>query len=380
LTRKSSEPTSSDFVKASRKVTLIGALLDAVLGLSKIFGGIATHSYSLVADGIHSLSDLASDFMVLIITSFSRNSPDSDHPYGHARFETLATVLLGCLLLAVAVTLAYENSMRFLRAENLLIPSWPALLIALISIASKEWIYRYTARVAKDYQSDLLLANAWHSRTDALSSLVVFIGVAGSMMGIVWMDLLAALLVAVIIGRIAIIFIWRNVQQLVDTGLPKEKLGEIVKLARSVEGVLNVHDLRTRSMGSEAFIEIHIQVNPWLSASEGHFIGNQVSKAILQQVSGIGDIVFHIDTEHEDHDDFANLPSRSAITHLLKTSLPDIEQHAQLEKTKLHYLNGAIAIEVLLSTNNQEYFCLAQQKAKEMVEKHAWLSSIHLWK
>ena len=369
-----------DFVKAAREVTLIGAALDALLGLAKILVGSIANSYSLVADGVHSLSDLASDFMVLAITRFSRSSPDSDHPYGHARFETLATVLLGCMLLAVAVALAYENILRFLDTESLPIPTWPALIIALISIASKEWIYRYTANVAKEYKSDLLLANAWHSRSDALSSIVVFIGVLGSMLGVVWMDVLAALVVAAIIAKIAIGFILQNLRQLVDEGLSVPEQKQIIALAKEVEGVVNVHDLRSRLMGSDAYIEIHIEVDAWISVSEGHYIGNCVCKKIRKHMPDVTDIVFHIDIEHKEHDSFTELPTRNEIIAILESAIPKLAAIAQLEKTTLHYVNKKVFIELFMPTADENTLTECTNKATALCKQHKWLQDISILK
>ena len=371
---------NKEFWRASRNVTLIGSALDISLGVVKIIVGVFAHSYSLIADGIHSLSDLASDFLVLGITRFSRSSPDSDHPYGHARFETLATVLLGGMLLAVAVALAYESLVLFFQQKEVLLPTWPALVVAAISIASKEWIYRYTAKVAKEYKSDLLLANAWHSRSDAFSSIVVFVGVAGAMFGITWMDLAAALAVAAIIAKIALNFIWQNLRQLVDEGLPVNDQKKIIALAREVEGVLDVHDLRSRLMGSDAYIEIHIQVDAWISVSEGHFIGNCVCKKIRKHMPDVADIVFHVDIEHEDADNLSHLPTRTEIFQILEASMPDISTLAQLDQTTLHYVNRKVVIEIFASECDTTKIAEFKAQADKLCEQYAWLSTIQFWK
>lgn len=374
------EKDDLEFWRASRNVTLIGAVLDAALGFLKILVGTFAHSYGLVADGIHSLSDLVSDFLVLAITRFSRSSPDSDHPYGHARFETLATVLLGCMLLAVAAALAYENLSRFLNHEVLPIPTWPALVVAAISIASKEWIYRYTAKVARNYKSDLLLANAWHSRSDAFSSIVVFIGVTGAIFGVVWMDLVAALAVAAIIAKIAMGFIWQNLRQLVDEGLPVPDQKKIIALAKDVPGVLDVHDLRSRHMGSDAYIEIHLQVNAWISVSEGHYIGNLVCKKIRKHMPDVADIVFHVDIEHEETDNLSHLPSRVEIISLINEALPELNRIAQMDKTTLHYVNKSVAIDIFILKANKEILATSKSQAKLLAEQCPWIASIHFWK
>jgi cation diffusion facilitator family transporter len=164
-----------------RKVTLIGAVVDLVLGVVKIVVGYAASSQALIADGVHSLSDLATDFLVLFAAKHSHREADAEHPYGHGRIETVATVALGVALLAVAAGICYEAVARFLETETLPHPGALALVIALLSVASKEAIYQYTVRVARRLRSNMLHANAWHSRTDAISSIVVVIGVGGAM-------------------------------------------------------------------------------------------------------------------------------------------------------------------------------------------------------
>ncbi|MBT3586837.1 MAG: cation transporter, partial [Halobacteriovoraceae bacterium] len=165
------------------RVTLLGSLLDLTLALLKITVGIFGHSHALVVDGIHSFSDLGTDLLVIIMTKIGREEPDEEHPYGHGRFETLATVGMGSVLMTVAGALLYETTSRIINDEILLVPSWTTLLVALLSIASKEWIYHATKKVAEEVNSSLLQANAWHSRSDALSSMAVAIGIIGAMAG-----------------------------------------------------------------------------------------------------------------------------------------------------------------------------------------------------
>jgi len=165
----------------AQKVTLVGMFLDLILGALKIFIGSISTSHALIADGIHSLSDAATDVLVLVITRLSQHAPDSNHPYGHARFETMGTLLLGSSLIAIGLLLAYNYTVLIFTEKTILVPGWPALVVASLSIISKEWIFRYTKKAGEALRSNLLIANAWHSRTDAFSSIIVLIGVTGSM-------------------------------------------------------------------------------------------------------------------------------------------------------------------------------------------------------
>ncbi|MCR9091236.1 MAG: cation diffusion facilitator family transporter, partial [Proteobacteria bacterium] len=173
---------------AKRRITLAGAAIDAVLALIKAVGGVIGHSQALIADAAHSASDLASDVLVLWAARIGAQPPDANHPYGHERFETAATLGLGATLLMVAGGFAYDAGMRLLQPERIADPGWLALSIACLSVIGKEAAYRFTMRVANRYDSDLLRANAWHSRNDALSSLVVIIGVLGALAGYPFMD------------------------------------------------------------------------------------------------------------------------------------------------------------------------------------------------
>ncbi|WP_277253802.1 cation diffusion facilitator family transporter [Neptunomonas phycophila] len=180
MTRPISEQRKSE----AQKVTIIGAILDTCLGFAKIIIGLLSNSSALVADGIHSFSDLLTDFVVVFVFHISSEEPDENHPWGHGRFETIGTVILGGVLIAIAGAMAFDSILNLINSQTLASPTWPALVVAGLSILSKEWIFRYTLATGKRLKSDLLIANAWHSRTDSFSSIVVLIGIIGYMAGI----------------------------------------------------------------------------------------------------------------------------------------------------------------------------------------------------
>ncbi len=184
---------------------MIGAVIDFALGIAKIVVGIIGHSQGLVADGVHSLSDLATDAIVIWAAKQGTREADSEHPYGHERIQTVATVLLGLALIAVAIGIAYDAISRLFHPESLAAPTTLTLIVAAISIIAKEGIYHYTIRVARRIRSKLLTANAWHSRSDALSSVVVLLGILGAMAGLSYLDAVAAVIVAAMIAHVA----WR---------------------------------------------------------------------------------------------------------------------------------------------------------------------------
>ena len=205
--------------KEVRKVTLIGSAVDLSLGVAKLIGGFIAQSQALIADGIHSLSDLATDFIVLYAAKHAHKDADAEHPYGHARFETLATVVLGVALIAVAIGIGIDAVDRLFHEERLLQPTKLALFIAVVSIIAKEIIYHYSMTIARKYRSEMLKANAWHSRTDAISSVIVVIGVLGSMAGLLYLDAIAAVGVAVMIAKIGWDLALQSLRELIDTGL-----------------------------------------------------------------------------------------------------------------------------------------------------------------
>ena len=331
------------------RITLIGAVIDALLGFFKILVGYISFSQALIADGIHSLSDLATDAIVLYASKHAHQEADDDHPYGHGRFETVATVVLGVALIAVAVGIAYDASFRLLHNELLSTPGYLALGIAFISVISKEAIYRYTMVVAEKYNSNMLRANAWHSRSDAISSIIVIIGIIGSMFGLWYLDSIAAIGVALMIAKIGWDLLSESMQELVDTSLEPERVEAIRQAILNVDGVDTLHILRTRRMGGEALVDVHIQVNPTLSVSEGHYISETVRNAIIQQIDEVSDVMVHIDPEDDESiTDFVHLPLRHELLPKLETAWKHIDVSAQIEKITLHYLNRKIHVELIL--------------------------------
>ncbi|WP_286237690.1 cation diffusion facilitator family transporter [Neptuniibacter halophilus] len=344
--------------KAATRVTWIGAALDLFLGLLKIGIGIIAHSSALIADGIHSLSDLVTDFMVVLILRISGKGPDQNHPWGHGHFETLGTALLGSLLVAIAGAIAYHSLYNLLTQTHFQMPEWPALLAAGVSILGKEWIYRFTLRIGREIGSDLLIANAWHSRSDALSSIVVFFGVAGAMAGLLWLDAVAAIAVALLVAKIGWDLTWNSLRQLVDTALPEEQVQAYRQQLLQIHGVRAVHDFKTRTMGNQKLLEMHIQVAPQLSASEGHFIGEQACRR-LREFDQIGHIIYHIDT-YDDADtppltgNSTLLPTREQIEPVLDQYLQSLLQEPLTYRLHLFYKRQRINLELLLQQEDMQ--------------------------
>ena len=339
--------------KAMDIATWWGLIVNLLLSIGKLVVGYIGHSQALIADGLHSLSDLVSDAMVLMATHHSNIDADEDHPYGHARYETFATITLAVLLSVVGIGIGVDAINHLIDYKHIAVPTQITLVIAGISIISKEVLYQYTMLVARRVKSKLLEANAWHHRSDAISSIVVFIGIAGAMLGYPLLDSVAAIVVALMICKIGWDLGHQSFQELVDTGLEPETLQAMEATILSVDGVNQMHMLRTRKMGHSALADVHILVSPKLSVSEGHQISEAVEMALTNKFSEIVDVTVHIDPEDDEltENSCKHLPLRAEVLSHLKTHWKDIPETQQLLHTTLHYLDGRIDIELVLPLN-----------------------------
>jgi cation diffusion facilitator family transporter len=340
--------TKQQRYQITQKVTLVGALVNILLAAAQLVGGLITQSQALIADGFHTLSDLVSDFVVLIAAKAASKDPDDDHPYGHERIETIATVVLGLALSGVAVGIALDSLQRLLHPENLLQPSQLAIILALFGILCKEGLYRYTLRAAKKVNSSLLTANAQHHRSDAISSVIVAIGVSASVIfSIPWLDALAAIIVAALIFYMGAKLILDSAMELVDTAWDSDKVDAMLLTIADVSGVNSVHMLRTRKMSNNVLVDVHIEVTPYISVSEGHHIAEQVMATIHKKYDEVSDIIVHIDPEDDETAaPSKNLPNRTNILAKIEPILASANLTYSADNVTLHYINGEIEAEL----------------------------------
>ncbi len=335
--------------KQTVRVTVIGAVLDFALTVVKIVIGLFANSQALIADGVHSLSDLLTDGLVIFAAKHAAVEPDAEHPYGHARIETVATVILGITLIVVAVGISSDSVKRLFEPDSLLVPGSWALIVAIISVISKEAIYQYTMHVANKLNSNLLRANAWHSRSDAISSVIVVVGIVGSMLGLTYLDAVAAVGVALMIAKVGWDLVWASMRELMDTGLDRERLTEIKNIIQATDGVETLHMLRSRLMGADALVDVHIQVAGNLSVSEGHYISATVSQRLISEIDEIREVMVHIDPEDDEVSPLSsNLPNRTELLACLKQSWAGIPANDSIEHIVLHYINGQLSIDLYL--------------------------------
>ena len=334
--------------KIVKKVTITGAIVNCLLAASQIVFGIIGQSQALLADGFHTLSDLLSDFVVLFAVRQSSFAADEDHPYGHGRIETLATVLLGFLLVTAGLGIGYRgiNSIISAQQGN---PELITVYFAALAIFAKEFLYRYTIRSAKRIHSSLLESNAWHHRSDALSSIVVLVGISSQLLGIAYMDALAAIVVAIMISVMGYRLTSKAFAELIDTSLDNELVGQVKALIEGNESVREIHSLRSRSMGGLGYVDAEIRVNPRLSVSEAHHIAFSLEQAIKTSFPRIIDISIHVDPLTESgHDSVTDLPPRAQILEMLNSAWHDSPCSDAIEQIHLHYLKSKIEIDVVL--------------------------------
>ncbi|MGY6630692.1 MAG: cation diffusion facilitator family transporter [Wenzhouxiangella sp.] len=336
----------------AKQATWIAAALDGVLGAAKVITGMVVGSAALIADGIHSVSDLITDGFVLAATHYGRQGPDHDHQYGHGRIETLATLLLGSVLIFVAGAIVWASMYRLVTGAQIAPPGLIAMLIALLSLISKEALFHYTMRVAKRTRSKLLEANAWHSRSDVLSTGAVLIALVGAQFGAGWMDAAAAALVGILVGKVGWDLVWESARELVDTAVPAETHQKLQETAVAVTGVEGIHDLRTRQSAGRVMVDLHIVVAPRISVSEAHEIGNEVSRQMRACCAEITDVTFHIDPEddegHGDPSQLPGLPLRPAVEATLEQRWSTLPAWSAIEEIRLHYLDDKVSLEVWL--------------------------------
>ena len=331
----------------ANRSTWVSVLANIFLTLMQVVVGFLAHSQSLIADGMHSLSDLVCDFLVLVASHHSKNPADEGHPYGHGRVETAASFVLGAILVATGGAIMVAATLKLQHIGNLPPVSPLALWVAIVALLIKEGLFRYMLHVGERLRSPMLIANAWHARSDAASSLVVAVGIGGNLLGFVYADSVAAILVGFMIVRMGVVFAWDAFQELIDAGLSIEEVGSIRQALIDTPGVISLHELRTRRMAHRAMVDAHILVDPRISVSEGHYIAESARSRVLKANPAVADVLVHIDPEDDhDHDNNAQrMPNRdSLLIHLA----PILDGLPQPERVVLHYIGGKIEAEVFL--------------------------------
>ncbi|NQW82322.1 MAG: cation transporter, partial [Alcaligenaceae bacterium] len=277
------EFTPEQRARAAQKSTWVSVVVNIVLAATQISVGVFAKSQALIADGVHSLSDLVSDFVVLFASHHSKKDADEDHPYGHQRFETAASMVLGGLLLAVALGMLWSAFEKLKAPHEIASVHGVALAVAALALVAKETLFRYMLRTAKAVKSSMLVANAWHARSDAASSLVVAVGIIGNLLGYPILDPIAALIVGLMVGKMGWEFGSDSFNDLMDRSANDKEVQAITETLLQTPGVLGVHDVRTRKMGDMILVDAHIEVDAFLTVETGHDIGLAARHAVTQR-------------------------------------------------------------------------------------------------
>ena len=280
--------------KAASKSTWISVVVNIFLSIGQILIGIFSKSQGLVADGIHTLSDLVADFIVLVANRHSQKAPDDAHPYGYLRFENAASFILGLILFIVGVGMLWTATHKILHPEQIPKVHSMALWVAITALICKELLFRYMLAIAKKVKSSLLIANAWHARSDAASSFVVALGILGNLAGYPILDPIAALIVGLMIAKMGFEFTWTGLHDLMDKSANEDEIAAIKATLLKKDGILGLHQLRTRKMGDMIIVDVHLEVSGEQSVKEGHRIAVEARNEVLKNHNVI-DVVTHID-------------------------------------------------------------------------------------
>ncbi len=332
----------------TQRVTWVSVLVNILLTGAQVVAGIVAHSQGLIADGLHSLSDLVCDFLVLFAAHHSKDPADESHPYGHARIETAASFALGAILALTGAGIIWSAGVKLQSIEDLPPVAPMALWTAIVALAAKEGLFRYMLHVGERLRSPMLISNAWHARSDAASSLVVAIGIVGNLLGYTFADSVAAVIVGFMIVRMGTVFAWEAVQELIDTGLSIDEVNSIRQVIVDTPGVSSLHELRTRRMAHRSLVDAHVCVEPRVSVSEGHRIAEMTRKRVLESHSAVADVLVHVDVEDDlDHDLASHgLPDRDELMRQLAPAFVGLPAP---EQVVLHYLGGRVEVEILLA-------------------------------
>ena len=323
--------------------TWLSVWVNLTLALAQVVIGFFARSQALIADGFHSLSDLLADAVVLWAAGHSHRAADDTHQYGHARFETAAALAIGLLLMATGTGLLWTAGLKLHSGTALEAVHPVALAVALLTLVAKEGLFQYMRRVGERLKSSMLIANAWHARADAASSLVVAVGIAANLLGYHSMDAVAALIVGVMIVKSGWSFSVEAFHSLTDHALDPEQISRIRSTIHSVDGVRGIHGLRTRRMGDWAVIDLHIEVDAYLTVSEGHFIAETIA-ARVKENHRVAECTVHIDPGRVRHlDRLLALPPRAQVQATVQQAL------GQPALLRLHYLESGLEVEAELA-------------------------------
>ena len=365
--------------RASRLTAVVGVVVNLILTISKVIAGIMSGSTALLADALHSLSDMLTDGMTYFLLKVSHTAADENHPYGHGKFETIGTLALAALLMGISVGVLWQVGEHALYGRGPVVMPYLAAGVALFSIIANEALFRYAVKVGEVANSQLVIANAWHHRSDSLSSLAALLGIIGGyLLNWPYFDDIAALAVAYMLAKVAWDFGKQAFDELVDSALSNEKQQEIEKIILGCSGVLGCHQLRGRTIGGRMFIDVHVEVDPFISVSEGHAIAEQVEQNLFQQLTFLEDVTVHIDPQRAAHKPIPEQAMRDNLTETIRNTITDMNLPAcALHTLHVHYLEHHYSADVvLIGISMEEAASLHKRLNKGLLKPHGKLHSL----
>ena len=335
------------------RAIVIGMIANLLLSLFKFVGGILGNSVALVADAIHSLSDLVTDIIVLFTHRIGKMPQDEDHPYGHGRAETIGATAIGMLIIVTGIGVTYETweamGEGFGQAPGLLAAS-----AALFSILVNEGLFHYTRRVGEETNSPSLVANAWHHRSDAISSIAALIGIVGAWQGFAFMDPLAGAVVGCLIVKVGIDITRQGVRDLMDTALSDEHTKKIHAILSEIPEVLHFHDLRTRIIGGEFLIDLHILVDPEMTVTEGHRVAETARRNLIKAIRNIQDVLVHVDGEHDAEVEGIYPVTRKELLEIARPLIAELAGNISQPQIRVHHIKGKNMVDVFIKIGSNQ--------------------------
>ena len=280
--------------KIAIKVSVISIILNCLLTLIKFISGVISKSSAMISDSVHSLSDVLSTFVVIIGVKISNKKADSDHPYGHERIECVSAIILSGMLFIVGALIGINGIKNVTNSSNLVMPGVLALIASIISIISKEAMYQYTIRVSKKINSAALKADAWHHRSDALSSIGSFIGILGSRLGFKVFDPLASVIISLCIIKVSIDIFKDAIDKMVDKSCDKEVIDKVISVIEKNESVKNIDDIKTRQFGNKAYVDVEISVDENLLLKDAHKVAEEIHDSVENEINIVKHCMVHV--------------------------------------------------------------------------------------
>lgn len=382
LLRRTAESCGLD--TEGEQLTAFGAIMDLALGMAKILVGMFAHSAAMFADGLHSLSDVVSDVVVILSLKLARKQPTTRYAYGFKRVEALGVLFIGILLGGFALTLAFDAIFQLTSPGEQATPETFAIYTAAVCLVLKEMYFRVSLSVGKRTHSQLLIANAHHSRTDVYTSALVLIGLFATQFSYTWLDQALALFVSALVIWQAVQFIRTSVSELLDENLPASKRKLIEKIVCSIKGIEEIHELRARKLANDYLLECHLVVNANLSVSEGHYLGECAERQIRKICPEVNQISVHIDTFCDgDHARENHLPNRYDIVKQLQKIWADLPIEPDYDALRIHYREQAVELDVICPFNASLYKGSSrasyEHRLFHAVKQIPWLNTVHLY-